>query len=1003
MSRTVKSFAHNWLRALLLGTFLVPIAIGQESPRPLTTAEAVKVGIPGRVRLVDEDKLAGAPEYAFDIDLDTDQGTVSVVQVVRWTNRGTQPTNELVLHVVPNNRPTEEILVIARRTVESLRLDPRDCLDEQGGRFHLNEVNSAGGVLTWRFDPQHDTHLHVTLDQPVVPGDTAEIKLNYWIDLPPKQGRLGQFKGVTNLLNWCPVLAVYDGDAWDAVPYVPWHQPWLNEAANYEARLRISPGQRVATGGHVVRRDVEGTGHQVLQIEGRGLRDFTIVASDRFEVYETHVDGIPVRVLAFPEHQGLARVALQIASECIAEYSEWFGPYPYEEFELVESYFGWNGNESSGLVMIDERILDAPQMASRYVEHLVSHEICHQWWYSSVGTDGYREPWVDEGIVQWLTRVRMEDKYGSNPKIFDFPGYGAFQLPNINYRSLVHSGYSLYQKRGGDAKSLAPLDEIGHLHNLFFLVYDRGARVVGMMQHRMGRDDFFAFLQHLYGKYQFGILRADDIQRELEEFTGQSWQVFFDDWLRSGRDSDWQIDDVDVTRAAGGGFITTAKLSQSEDITEPVDVSFCFDCPEQSGHTRIIRLDETWQQFQSETVAIQRPTETAWVVTVHSQDKPDQITIDPEGWVLDTNPRNNRWRPELEFRVSPFYTPLDEAPLMQPYEKSSIVTGFGIDGDGRIGLRSALVSSNNYRISPFLGYTRNANNDYLSGGIDAVFYNVPAPNWELGARYEQALLTNVENDPGDQGRIYLRKVLQYTTSLIYPNLSYFDIYTRFGDNFFPDRTTARSPDPRVQRFDNVRAFGVAFHADSQLPYWDPDGGFRVDAEYEHGFRAFGDGASYDRITGQFGTVFRMPDGMGWVSETKIASRIGGGYGTDDNGEHFRFGGPGRFRGRNPNDTAGNAFWVGSVEWRFPVTGEVDYEVVDNIAALRSVNAAMFYDVGESFLFDQSQGGLDHAVGAGLYFDVPLLSFVENLTVRVEYGRSVTNDTGAFWFGLFHAF
>ncbi|MCP4505128.1 MAG: hypothetical protein GY826_01875, partial [Fuerstiella sp.] len=98
-----------------------------------------------------------------------------------------------------------------------------------------------------------------------------------------------------------------------------------------------------------------------------------------------------------------------------------------------------------------------------------------------------------------------------------------------------------------------------------------------------------------------------------------------------------------------------------------------------------------------------------------------------------------------------------------------------------------------------------------------------------------------------------------------------------------------------------------------------------------------------------------------------------------------------------------AFWLSSLEWRFPVAGDIDYEVLDNTAALTSVDGALFYDVGRSYLMDQAQGQVDHAVGAGLYFQIPLLSFVENLTVRTEYGYSVTNETGAFWFGLYRAF
>ena len=131
--------------------------------------------------------------------------------------------------------------------------------------------------------------------------------------------------------------------------------------------------------------------------------------------------------------------------------------------------------------------------------------------------------------------------------------------------------------------------------------------------------------------------------------------------------------------------------------------------------------------------------------------------------------------------------------------------------------------------------------------------------------------------------------------------------------------------------------------------------------------------------------------------------MAGGYGWDNNGQHFRFGGPGRFRGVQASDVEGNAFWLTSVEWRVPLSGELNWEVADNTASLQSIDGSLFYDVGRSYLFDQLQGDIDHAVGAGLYFEIPILSFVENLTIRTEYGYSMVNQTSAFWFGLYRAF
>lgn len=942
------------------------------------------------------------PQYLMKIRLDTARRHVSVNQVVKWTNPGSVATDRLVFQVTANHKLTDKMIAAGERTVESLRLQPENSIDYEGRRFHLNTATCNEQNVNWSFDREHDTHLILHLPKPVAPGESVEVELNFWIDIPTVMGRLGQHKDVTNLLNWYPVLAVFGNNNWQPVPYIAWHQPWYNEAADYTVTLQLPADHKTVTGGHVVSSATAADGYQTLNIVGEGLRDFTIVASRRFSELTSSVDGIPIRVLHLPEDRTHAETALKTAEESIRLYSQWFGPYPYKEFELAESYFGWNGNESSGVVMIDQRIFSTPKYTSRYVEHLVSHEICHQWWYSAVGTNGYAEPWMDEGHVTWFTRVKMEDKYGADAELLSVPGYGPFQLPNIQYRSLVHTGYEGYLGRGGNGAALGSLDEIGHLHNLLSLVYDRGARVVGMIQQRMGRDQFFAFMQHLFTKYEFKILLVEDYRTELEAFTGEDWGPFFQQWLEQGGTVDWDLKKVTVTESAHG-YETRASISNTGNGSETVGLQVSFS--NNSAPMVIANLSESHGNLP-DNVRIQQTSPNDWLVTIVSDEKPSQLIVDPEGCVIDSAPSNNSWKTEYSARISPFYTPIDETGLMQPFHQKGAVAGFGLDKDGRLGLRAALISSNKYRISPFLAYTAataSRNDDHISAGVDAVIYNAPASNWQVLGRYEYALLSTLANDPGHQTRFALRRVINYTTSLIYPDLSYIDFYTRFGDNFFPDEDNTPSNDPRIEQYGNVRAFGVQYHADSQMPYWDPDKGVRVDANYEHGFKAFGGGATYDRVSGQLGAVQRLNEAPGWLSETKVAGRISGGYGWNDNGEHFRFGGPGRFRGRDATATEGNAFWLSSLEWRFPVAGDIDYQVLDNTAALQSVDGALFYDVGQSYLLNEAQGKVDHAIGAGLYFQIPLLSFVENVTIRTEYGYSLTNNTGAFWFGLYRAF
>ncbi|MBW3596787.1 MAG: hypothetical protein KY475_05865, partial [Planctomycetes bacterium] len=875
----------------------------------------------------------------------------------------------------------------------------REAIDAVGRRVRVKSVSSGDGPLEFDFHSQIDTLLIVRLPALVLPGETVEVTLDYTLDIPPVQGRFGQYHGVTSLLNWYPILAYYDEHGWDDAPYIAWHQPWLNEAGNYTVRLTTPSDEKVCTGGELLSRRVDDHGYQHLLISGFGLRDLAIVASPRFEVLETESCGVRVQVFAFPEHRYYAELSLNTAAECLELYSDWFGPYPHAEFKVAESHFGWNGNESSGMILIDQRVFDAPKLAHLYVDSLVAHETCHQWWYSTVGTDGFRQTWMDEGLVCYLTSYRSQLKHGPNPPIFDWPKKLRW-LPNIRYRTLQHNGYYLYRGRGGHGHTVAPLPELEHVHNLFFLVYDRGNKVTSMIHQRLGDEKFFGFLRLVYCKYQYRILRVEDFRCELEAFTGESWQAFFDDWLYSPNLTDWKVAGVRV-EPHGHGYRTTVKVTQREKIAEPVEISWMAD--EHGPVEGRVMLEPEADDYAVGDAAVSRTGEHEWTVAFHSPSRPKQIAIDPDYWVLDGELHNNRWRKTPEVRLTPLYTPLDETPLMQPLDRIGIAVGPGIDALARPVVRGSIVKLHEFRVSPFLAYTPQNNDNQLTAGVDAIVYNLPVPNWSVGGVYEHTLASDLINDPNDQGRLFLRWDQIYTTSMLYPNLKYWEFFVRFGDNFYPYEATAPSPDPAIENYRDIRAAGVSFHADSRMPYWNPDTGLAFDATYEYGFPAFGEGETFHRGWAQASAVRRLAHGLGpLLSKTKLAGRVSAGLAGPDNGEHFRLGGPYRLRGLRREEVKGNAFWLASGEWRVPLREDLDISLYDNVAQLRSVYGSIFYDVGEAFLLDDPLG-VEHAIGTGLYFDIPLFSLVENFTFRVEYAHALRRSTDALWGGWYFAF
>ena len=70
-------------------------------------------------------------------------------------------------------------------------------------------------------------------------GEAVTVEVEFVLRLPQVQGRWGQWRGVTSLSNWLPVLAFYDDRGWQPTPYIPWHQPFFNEAGLYTVRLTL--------------------------------------------------------------------------------------------------------------------------------------------------------------------------------------------------------------------------------------------------------------------------------------------------------------------------------------------------------------------------------------------------------------------------------------------------------------------------------------------------------------------------------------------------------------------------------------------------------------------------------------------------------------------------------------------------------------------------------------------------------------------------------------------
>lgn len=1039
---------------MMRGSFLALALLMLLTGSPLAAQEMEEIG-------------DGLPVYEVQLKVDPATRGIQGKMLVTWTNTTLNQTSDIVFNAHARYTIPDGDIGLLAKTVEILRLAPSESLSFDGPALEVRRVQQLTppydphakdkdkkkpALLVSRGDshaivrkdrnftyaPENPTALIVSLPTPVLPGDRVTLELDVEYKLAPKKGRWGQWGGVTVLAQGLPTVAVYDDKGWQPAPFIPWHQPFHNEAGYYLTRITLPADQKLACSAVVPKIIDHKDGWVTHECAPILSRDFSFMCSARYQEHRGEADGVAIRVLALPEHEHYGKLLVKYVSESLPVYNRWFGKYPYPQFTVAEAYFGWNGNECGGLVMIDSRMMGMPKMAHAYLDSLVSHELCHQWFYNVVGTNGYAETWMDEGVVTYFTHRLMDQKYGKENNLLEYPK-GLGWLPNIRREDFRSFGYLAAAKRGDAMPTVQDMPDYKHLMNLSAMTYDRGSKVVGLIEQRLGPDGMLDFMRCIYRKYQFRILRVADFKRELEEYTREPWDEFFQHWVYGKGQCDWKLEDVDFHRDCRP---LLELLHRSKRGQEPVRMTVYLKQQGEFNENTVLGIRLAGDDGFSVRIPIIPSAPVMHLeelgATVHCSPlplkegcvgcrvrveltlpcRPRQITVDPDRVLLDECPDNNAWKREIRLRVAPLYTQLEEADVTNPHDRPSVIFGPWIYGSAYadpwfaksplVGFKAGVYRTQEFSGGAFVAYRTNDRNFVF--GAEAMVDHFPFPETQVGVFFERQLATFEGDDPeNSRGVIYGRHILTRGSSLYLPPFEYWEGFAAYQNRSLPNpRNTVPGADP----FNERASVGLHYHKYFLTPYWDPEGGAALDMTYQLGVPAFGTQQCFHQVFGQVSWVKSTPrmewlgDGplQNWVRDTRWAFRLAGAGAVPFKGQFFTQGGADYFRGFDLSERQGSVVWVGSVEWRIPVFKDACIDICDNVAGVQGLYVAPFYDVGDTMVNERTLGPVAHAFGVGLRMDVMWLGLIERTMFRLDVAKTINADTPwQVWFGVMHPF
>ena len=458
-------------------------------------------------------KQAMLPQFATDVDLEAANGVsrydilVTVDKASLQTDTGVR-LHGLVQVIYTNNEN------IALDKIY-FRLYPN--LPGYGGEMAVQQVLVAEQTVTPTLEADNSA-LAVPLPMPLQPHQSLNITLTYTAVVPIEtvEGyNIFSYSGGTlALAGFYPVIAVYDKEGWNIpVPPVYGDATYL-DVSLYEVTANVPANMVVVGSGNLLHKAALSDDYKALTFATGPMRDFYLVMRPDFEVISNTVDGVVINSYYPPDLAKGGKFVLKYASDALHFYNEHFGPYPYAEFDVVATPTTAGGVEYPGVVVAAEQFYTE---TGGYLQHVVGHEVAHQWWYGLVGNNQVTAPWLDEAFTNYSTLLYWQAVEGQ--AVADQVTEDFFRAP---YQKAKKNGHD--HPVAGAVADFAPEDYGA-------IVYGKGPLFFLALQQQVGDDVFYKITQTYYTEYKYKIAQPDDLIDVIERVHGKNITPLYQEWI----------------------------------------------------------------------------------------------------------------------------------------------------------------------------------------------------------------------------------------------------------------------------------------------------------------------------------------------------------------------------------------------------------------------------------------------------------------------------------------
>ncbi len=405
----------------------------------------------------------------------------------------------------------------------TLRLDLINQSESLGGNgMTVKRVHMNGGDLIFR---HADDQIVIELGREVAAQERIEITVEYY-GVPATGLKIGLTKHgdrsffsdnwSSRAKNWLPTVDhPYDKATNEFIITAPNHYQVISNGLLKEETDLVN-GMRLT---HWKNSVPIATWLYVL-----GVAEFAVQYVDVF-------DGKSIQTWVYKQDRDAGFYDFAVPTkQALAYFTDLVGPFSYEKLANIQSNSVGGGMEAASAIFYGDRSVTGTR--DKRWQHVIVHEVAHQWFGNAVTEYEWNDLWLSEGFATYYTLLFRAYAYGRDDFVEGLK----------NSRDRVFAYYEDDYDFRIIREHLPDLNDVSGS-----MIYQKAAWVLHMLRALVGEEAYNQGVRTYYAAYKDSNASTGDFRRHIEEASGMKLGWFFDQWLYQGGvvylDGYWQYDE----------------------------------------------------------------------------------------------------------------------------------------------------------------------------------------------------------------------------------------------------------------------------------------------------------------------------------------------------------------------------------------------------------------------------------------------------------------------------